>query len=668
MRQLLSLLALVVWIPSALAALPSGMAEFQKMKYGFFVHYVWGGAAYSATINKDGSMPAGLDDLADRFDAKQFASDLAAMKVEYVLFTAFHANMNPLYPSKVMDKWLPGHSSKRDLLGDMIKACKDKGIPVLFYTHPRDGHDFTASEQARTGWVATQTPNPDFDKWDKTKWNNFINEVYGELVERYGNDILGLYLDEGSAAGDSDRVVDYPRLRKTITAKHPHLLLMQNDYGNLYSCDIGNNEVFYNHSYGTPDGNLWESAKKPITIVVGSIFWAAFPEGKTEPAQRSDKVGFNPWIHYSPAAMFRYTVLQAGTCTDGGGVMWAAGPYPGGGWELGVLERMKAVGALVEAVAPSIKNTYPSTSFPTKPGARIADLPWGVATRSADGRQEFLHVLKPPTGSAALNLPPPADGKYFANARLLKNQKPVQFTQTAAGLRLELPAGENWDSLDTVIVLDVATGSPPANLSLWKPFRASSLGGKNYAMLATDGDLATAWKPAPDDLAPSGYLDLAQPSTFSKIEVAGAVPVGTRLEAADDFGFSSARTIATAASLKSGKLEIIRATYGAGGNTADLTEELRANAADGVLNVRADNSLAGGDPSPNVPKTLTVEYLLNGVRGTSTTPEDQTLSLGKASVWTIELPKPVKARFVRLCAPRSSGLAVAEIKVFGVGK
>ena len=89
-----------------------------------------------------------LDDLADRFDAKQFAADLAAMKVEYVLFTAFHANMNTLYPSKVMDKWLPGHSSRRDLLGDMIKACKEKGIPVLFYTHPRDGHDFTTSEQA----------------------------------------------------------------------------------------------------------------------------------------------------------------------------------------------------------------------------------------------------------------------------------------------------------------------------------------------------------------------------------------------------------------------------------------------------------------------------------------------------------------------------------------
>ena len=54
------------------------------MKYGFFVHYVWGGDAYSVTVNKDGSKPAGLDDVANRFDAEGFADDVASMGVEYV--------------------------------------------------------------------------------------------------------------------------------------------------------------------------------------------------------------------------------------------------------------------------------------------------------------------------------------------------------------------------------------------------------------------------------------------------------------------------------------------------------------------------------------------------------------------------------------------------------
>ena len=138
---------------ASVLTLPKAQAEnFRSMKYGFFVHYVWGGDAYSATVNKDGSKPKGLDDLADRFDAEGFARDIQAMNVEYVLFTAWHADMNVLYPSKVMEKWRPGHSAKRDLIGDMIKACKAKGISVLLYTHPRDGHDFTDADMAKTGW------------------------------------------------------------------------------------------------------------------------------------------------------------------------------------------------------------------------------------------------------------------------------------------------------------------------------------------------------------------------------------------------------------------------------------------------------------------------------------------------------------------------------------
>jgi hypothetical protein len=645
-----------------------GFAEFQKMKYGFFVHYVWGGSAYQATINRDGSMPAGLNDLADRFNAEQFAADLAAMRVEYVVFTAFHANMNTLFPSKVMEKWLPGHCSKRDLLGDMIKACKAKNIPVLFYTHPRDGHDCTPAEQARTGWVAGQSPNPDFNRWDKTKWNNFINEFYGELADRYGNDILGLYLDEGSAAADSDRVVDYPRLCKTVTANHPQLLLMQNDYGNLYACHIGNSEVFYNGSHGTPDGDQWQSAKKPISIVVGSIFWAAFAEGKNEPAQKSDKVGYNRWIQYTPEAMFRYTVLQAGACTDGGGVLWAAGTYPGGGWETGVLDRMKSTGSLVQAVAPAIKNTYPSTSYPTRPGTRIADLQWGVATRSPDDLREYLHVLKAPAGSSVLNLPPPADGKKFASAKLLKSGKPVRFTQSAAGLRIELPVGESWDPLDTVIALEVTADSPSVNMALWKPFRVSSLAGKHYGMLATDGDSGTAWVPSSGDQAPTGFVDLAQPRRFGKIEVVGSLPAGSRLEAAEDFGFTKAKSLATSGAVQGGRLEIVRATYGAGNTTADVTESVRAAVVGGELKVLADNSLAGRDPAPGVKKSLVVEYALNGTRNTGRADEGETLSLGKAAEWIVELPAPVTARFLRLRMPRTGSMAVAEIKVWSARK
>ncbi len=668
LHSVLAAVGLLFGMTFPLRADTPAAANYRTMKYGLFVHYVWGGDAYSATINKDGSMPAGLDDLAKRFDAEGFARDLSAMGVEYVLFTAWHADMNLLYPSKVMEKWRPGHSAKRDLIGDMIKACKAKGVQVLLYTHPRDGHDFTDADMAKTGWVRGEGSNPDFNRWDKAKWNDFINETYGELVDRYGADILGLYLDEGSGAADSYRVVDYPRLRKTITAKHPHVLMMQNDYGNLYTADLGNQEVFYNGAFATPDGDQWTANKIPISIVVGSIFWAAFPEGKNEPAQKSAKVGFYPRIPYTPESLFRHTVFQAGSNTDGGGILWAAGPYAGGGWETGVLDRMKRVGELIKPVERSIKNTNPSTSRPTAPGTRIANLTWGVATQSTDGLLEYLHVLKPPTGARSLKLPPPADGRKFSKAVLLKSRKPVALQQGAEGVQVTLPEGERWDPLDTVIVVQVSTDSPPVNLALQRSFRASSLEGKNYAMLAVDGDPSSAWVSAPDDPAPAGFVDLGEVRTVSRIEIQGRLPSGTALQASDDFAFANAKTLATSAESRTSVLEIVKAMYGKGDQWLDVTEKLRAAAQPDSVNVKLGISLAGVDPVPNVLKETKVDYILDGKPGTVTLVEEAVLKLGAPPAWTIELPKPVTARFLRVASPQSGRCAIAEVRVFAAVK
>jgi alpha-L-fucosidase len=666
----LGLLALACACPlaSLFAQSPSvPAADYRSMKYGFFVHYVWGGKAYSATVNKDGSMPAGLDDLANRFDAEGFARDLDSMGVEYVLFTAWHAEMNVLYPSKVMDKWLPGHASKRDLIGDMIKACKAKGIQVLLYTHPRDGHDFTDADMARTGWHRGQHPNPDFEKWDRAKWNDFINEAYGELVDRYGKDILGLYLDEGSGAADSYRVIDYPRLRRTITAKHPHLVMMQNDYGNLYSADLGNQEVFYNHSFASADGDQWASYKIPISIVAGSIFWAAFPEGMDSPAQSSAKVGFNKWIHYTPESMFRYTVLQAGSNTDGGGVIWAAGPYAGGGWETGVLDRMQKTGKRIDAIAPSIKNTYPSSSYLTAAGTKIADLAWGVATRSIDDRLEYLHVLKPPVdGATTLKLPAPADGKKFAKATLLANRKPVALKQDADGLQLTLPTGTSWDPLDTVIVLAVAEDSPPSNLALWKACRASShADNASHPSKASDGTDRTAWVSAPGDKSPWAWFDLALPCRLDRIELTGNPSAGDLLKISDSMDFGSARTLATCSGAKQAPLVIRKATYGKGDQLADVTDKARQAVAAGALSLTAGNELSGSDPAPNTPKELRVEFTFGGKDDIAIVAEGATLTIGSAAPWIVEAPAGTRARFLRVERPNGEPLRIHELRISG---
>ena len=405
-----------------------GNTELKKMHYAFFVHYVWGGPAYNLTIKSNGSLPSGLQDLANSFDAQGFADSLAAWNVEFVIFTAWHANINPLWPSQTMLTWgLTDHYCQRDVLGDMISACKAKGIKVMFYTHPRDGHDLSPADQALTGWGPT---------FDYQKWNDFTNALYGELVDRYGNDIVGLYLDEG---GNNGAYVDFTRLRHTIKDNHPNLIMMQNNYGNLYTCDIFDQEFYYWGAFSSSDGSIWPTFTWGVGPVMGSCWWSTTPPGTNV-------------VRYSAEDIFRYTVLQAGADTDGGGVQWAAGPYAGGGWETGVDSTMRQVGAYIKAIAPSIKGTYASRAYTTPAGATINSIAWGVATDATDGSATYLHVLKAPSGRS-LTIGKAANAVVFTGAKLFVSGKTCGFVSNPTQYVITLPDDEMWDRLDTVIRL-----------------------------------------------------------------------------------------------------------------------------------------------------------------------------------------------------------------------
>ena len=58
------------------------------------------------------------------------------------------------------------------------------------------------------------------------------------------------------------------------------------------------------------------------------------------------------------------------------------------------------------------------------------------------------------------------------------------------------------------------------------------------------------------------------------------------------------------------RLYIVRATYGSGGRAVDVTDRLRSISRGGVLDVRVDNDLFGGDPAYGEQKTLRVTFTL----------------------------------------------------------
>ncbi len=399
------------------------------MRSGLFVHYVFGGNKeypYGVLGKKaNGSRVTSVDELADSLDVEDIAAVASSMHAEYLQFTAWHADMNVLYPSAVIAQQLPSHSSTRDVIRDLINALRPTGIKLILYVHPCDGHDFSLEDQARVGW---------HDGPPYTRWNAFINAVFQELVTRYRGEVAGYWFDGGLPPQVAATI---GTLRETIRAADPHAETIQNEsFSGLLPlwADYRSRETHQHQDFAAADPLLADPLQ--VTRTITANWWA---EGNT--------------LAFPPEVAFQYTVLQAAVQgAAGGGVVWCAGPYPGGQWEPGVKEFFQTFGLYIAPVASTVLGTKPSRSFVTEAGTPLTQNPLVVATESADGTTTCVHVLHPPA-ERKLHLPVPQDGRIFYAARLFKNDHPVTLTQDERGVHLTLPASDEWDALDTVITL-----------------------------------------------------------------------------------------------------------------------------------------------------------------------------------------------------------------------
>jgi len=381
------------------------------MHLGLFVHYMHPGKAYQwgATTWADGSPVKSLDELADNLDVHDLADMAASMKAQYVIFTTWHANMNALYPSNIIPQWIFGHTSKRDVIRDLIEALEQRDIKLILYIHPSDGHDFTKEDQERGGW----NDGPPFKRW-----NDFINEVISEVTDRYGSDIAGYYIDGGLPPR-----LDVPRLGTYLRSAKTDAWLIQNSGLNPSIADYGALERM-KHPFPASD---WLRCQ-----TITNEWWA-----------------MSASVSICPELAYQYTVLQAAVSNrKGGGVAWAFGPHPGGRWETGVRTFSKRLGELVSHAGNSLFNTSPSTTIITKDKTALVGLLY-VATQSRKGDLTYLHVLKPPK-ETSIRIPPPADGRKFSSARLYGGEV-LDFRQDETGITITVNSTDVWDDVDTII-------------------------------------------------------------------------------------------------------------------------------------------------------------------------------------------------------------------------
>ena len=106
-----------------------GNARWMKGSVGISAHWT------PECVRSDGtSVP--YAEMVERFDTEAFAEALKKAGAQHCIFTLAHEYQMLPCPNAALDAIDPGRTSKRDLLGDLIRSLKKRDIRfIAYYNH-----------------------------------------------------------------------------------------------------------------------------------------------------------------------------------------------------------------------------------------------------------------------------------------------------------------------------------------------------------------------------------------------------------------------------------------------------------------------------------------------------------------------------------------------------
>ena len=161
--------------------------KFAEQRFGIFIH--WGiSALYSREIGwfllkaKDEEAYARAKDCfyPSKFDAAEWARTIKASGARYVTFTSRHHDGFSMWPTKVDDGYnVMNTPFKRDIVGELAKACTDEGLQFNIYYSLADWHrkDYPVGKHEES---IVRERRPDYPSYRR-----FMLAQLGELLENY---------------------------------------------------------------------------------------------------------------------------------------------------------------------------------------------------------------------------------------------------------------------------------------------------------------------------------------------------------------------------------------------------------------------------------------------------------------------------------------------------
>ncbi len=384
---------------------------WQDERFGMFVH--WG---FYSVIGMEASWPlhsgqysrAEYEGQMQRFNPSSFrADDLAGVAkragMKYLVLTTKHHDGFAMFDTKLSSFSVMHGPLKRDLVREVVEACRRAGLKVGFYFSLCDWHDERYAAWPKTGaWPFGRiTPDP-------ARWQEFVAFLHGqvrELLTNYGK-VDVLWFDGGWEHTPAEWRA--PELMAMIRKLQPGIVV--------------NDRLPGQGDYATPEQ----------TIPVG---------GMARPWETCMTInntwGYNPNDHaYKPAAdLIRNLCRTAG---GGGNYLLNVGPKADGSVPPESVQRLEAMGAWLRVNGQAI--------YGTQAGPRNA-YPAGAVT--VKGKRAFVMVFGTPKEPVRVKL----GACVVRAARLLHDRKPVAWRQDADAIEFDVEP-ERWAEDVSVIAIE----------------------------------------------------------------------------------------------------------------------------------------------------------------------------------------------------------------------
>jgi alpha-L-fucosidase len=423
----LSLLAAIEPVRAQETVPPERLAArewFRDAKVGLFIH--WG--AYSLlgngewVMNNRGIRVPEYEWLAStfnpsRFDAEEWAMLAKAAGMRYITITSRHHDGFSMFGSRMsrynIVDWTP---FRRDPLKELAEACRRHGLKLFFYYSQLDWRHPDYWPRGETG---RSTGRADSGEWDR--YLDFMDAQLEELLTGYGP-LGGIWFD-----GMWDKPQAPWRLERTYALIHrlqPAALIVPNHHkAPLPGEDV---QTFEQDLPGANTAGF-------NTSVIGSL-----------PLETSLTMngswGFNVTDRSFKSAtqLVHFLVRAAGY---GANLLLNVGPRPDGTIQPEAVERLRELGRWMDQFGSSIHGTR---------AGPVAPRDWGATTQRGD--TIFVHVLN--WRDRLLGLP--GVSAQIASAAMMGTGRVVPFTQSADGITLMLPPGDE-QSADRIVMLRTST-------------------------------------------------------------------------------------------------------------------------------------------------------------------------------------------------------------------